>query len=633
MPHPDLDIGALCLLPVCYRLAGAPPWPGLPGMKRPRCRLRCILADATHHSLGTRHEPKRMDLDSFVISAVMLLAAASVAVAVFKRLGLGSVLGLLVAGVVVGPHSPGPYVTAHVDDVRHFTELGVVLLLFLIGLEMRPRRLWALRREVFGLGSLQILLTGVAIAAYVGLHLPSWKTALLIGLTLALSSTAFVVQLLQERGEIASRHGTTAFAVLLMQDLAIVPLLALVPILSDTGTLSAEIPLWEQIAIVLGMFGLVWGFGRYVVPFALERLAIQNNREAFLMVVMLAVFLAAWAMHQAGLSMGLGAFMMGMLLSGSQYNLQIQAHIEPYKGLLMSLFFVAVGMSIDLGALAQEPWLFAQHVGVIVAIKLAVLFPLGLAFGLSGAVATRVTFLLGQSGEFGFVLFGSAKALGVIDDATFILGVGVISVTMLATPVLVRIGDALASRLEVEPPGRDALRYATEQPVAPRRVIIGGYGRVGHTVATLLHGSAIPFIAFDTNPARIAVGKADGHAVYYGDIGDPEILAAARIDQAAMVVLTIDHAPAALRAVSHLRNSFPRVPIIARARDLEACGHLIQAGVTLAYPEAVESSLRLAAEAMQMFGVPVDNVNLLLQSVRSKNYALVRAPEMDGSER
>lgn len=573
-----------------------------------------------------------MELDSFVISAVILLAAASVAVAVFKRLGLGSVLGLLVAGVIVGPHSPGPYVTAHVDDVRNFTELGVVLLLFLIGLEMRPRRLWALRREVFGLGSLQILLSGLAIAAYAALFQTSWKTGLLIGLTLALSSTAFVVQLLQERGEIASRHGTAAFAVLLMQDLAIVPLLALVPILSDTGALSAEVPLWEQIGIVLGMFGVVWLFGRHVVPYALDRLAVQNNREAFLLVVMLAVFLAAWAVQQAGLSMALGAFVMGMLLSGSQYNLQIQAHVEPYKGLLMSLFFLAVGMSIDLGAMGREPWLYTQHVVVIVAIKLAVLLPLALAFGLSRAAAVRLTFLLGQSGEFGFVLFGSAKALGVIDDATFVVAVGVISVTMLATPALVRIGDAFATRLETQPQGPEGLRYDGEEHPPARRVVIGGYGRVGHTVATLLHGSSIPFIAFDTNPARVAVGKADGHAVYYGDIGDPELLLAARVDQAALVVLTIDHAPGALRAASHLRNSFPRVPIIARARDLETCSHLIQAGVTLAYPEAVEGSLRLAAEAMQLFGVPVDDVNLLLQGVRKENYALVRTPEMRGDE-
>ncbi len=205
-----------------------------------------------------------MELDSFVLSAVLLLIAASVAVALFKHLGLGSMLGLLVAGIIVGPHSPGPYITTHVEDVRHFTELGVVLLLFLIGLEMKPGRLWALRRNVFGLGSLQILLSGVAIAAYMALYQASWKTALLIGLTLALSSTAFVMQLLQERGEIASRHGSTAFAVLLMQDLAIVPLLALVPILSDTGALSSEVPLWEQIAIIAGMLGLVWGFGRHV---------------------------------------------------------------------------------------------------------------------------------------------------------------------------------------------------------------------------------------------------------------------------------------------------------------------------------------------------------------------------------
>ena len=573
-----------------------------------------------------------MDPDSFVISAVMLLAAAAVAVAVFKRLGLGSVLGLLVAGVIVGPHSPGPTITAnmHVDDVRHFTELGVVLLLFLVGLEIRPRRLWALWREVFGLGSLQILLTGIAIAAYSSLYQDSWQTALLIGLTLALSSTAFVVQLLQERGDIASRHGTVAFAILLMQDLAIVPLLVLVPILSEQGMLSTGVPLWEKIGIVFGMFGLVWAFARYVVPYALDRLAAQNNREAFLLVVMLAVFLAAWAMHEAGLPMALGAFVMGMLLSGSQYNLQIQAHIEPYKGLLMSLFFVAVGMSIDLGAVAQRPWLFAQHVTIILLIKLAVLFPLCLAFGLARATAIRVSFLLGQGGEFGFVLFGSARALGVIDDGTFVLGVAVISMTMLATPVLVRLGDALAARLEAAEQSAPAgLRYTPEEHPPARRVIIGGYGRMGHTVATLLHSSGIPFIAFDTSPARVAIGKADGHAVYYGNIGDPELLTAARVNEAALVILTIDHTPAALRAAYHLRNSFPHVPIIARARDLAACGHLMQAGVTLAYPEAVESSLRLAAEAMQMLGVPVDNVDLLLQGVRSKNYALVRAPRLD----
>ena len=274
-----------------------------------------------------------MHLDSFIVSALVLLAVTSVAVALFRHLGLGSMLGLLVAGMVVGPHSPGPYVTAHVEDVRNFTELGVVLLLFVIGLEMKPSRLWALRRDLFGLGSLQILLTGLAITFYASLGVESWKTALLIGLTLSLSSTAFVMQLLHDRGEFTSRHGTGAFAVLLMQDLSVVPLLALVPLLSDISPFASSVPLWEQLLILGGMFALLWVFGLRVVPFALDWLARHDNREAFLLVVLLAVFLAAWAMHQAGISMALGAFIMGMLLSGSRYNVQIRARCPSHRRL------------------------------------------------------------------------------------------------------------------------------------------------------------------------------------------------------------------------------------------------------------------------------------------------------------
>lgn len=573
-----------------------------------------------------------MHLDSFIVSALLLLVVTSVAVALFRHLGLGSVLGLLVAGVVVGPHSPGPYVTAHVEDVRHFTELGVVLLLFVIGLEMKPSRLWSLRRDLFGLGSLQILLTGIGITLYVSLGVESWKTALFIGLTLSLSSTAFVMQLLQERGEFASHHGTGSFAVLLMQDLSMVPLLALVPLLSDTAAIASGIPLWEQLLILGGMFAVLGVFGLRVVPFALEWLARHDNREAFLLVVLLAVFVAAWAMHKAGVSMALGAFVMGMLLSGSRYNLQILAHIEPYKGLLMSLFFVAVGMSIDLGELAERPFEFVGHTAVLIAIKLVVLLPLALAFGYSRGDAVRITFYLAQAGEFGFVLFGSALVLEVIDEATFIMAVGVISLSMLLTPLLVRIGNALANRFE----GRD-----TESPVAPddildepqKRVLIGGYGRMGHTIATLLQASGIPFAAFDTNPERVAQGRAHGQPVLYGDISDPELLAAAHAGRASLVVLTIDHGSIALRALSHLRNAYPQVPVIARARDLEASAHLLQAGATQAFPEAIEASLRLGAEALRMVGAPADSVDLLMQGVRERGYELVREGYRDNAEK
>jgi len=571
-----------------------------------------------------------MHVDSFIISAVLLLAVASVAVAIFKHLGLGSVLGLLVAGIVVGPHSPGPYLTEHVADVRHFTELGVVLLLFLIGLEMRPARLWQLRREVFGLGSLQILVSGAAIAAYTRLYEDAWGTSLLIGLTLALSSTAFVMQLLQERGEIASQHGVSAFAVLLMQDLAVVPLLALVPLLSETGALSAAIPLWKQILILGVMLALVWGFGRQLLPFVLDRLMHEGNREGFVLVTFLAVFFAAWAMHQAGVSMALGAFLMGMMLSTSHYNYQIQAQIEPYKGLLMSLFFVAVGMSIDFRALATEPLVFAQHILVIVAIKLAVLFLLGLGFGLSRAVAVRVSFFLAQSGEFGFVLFGSASALGVIDDQTFVTGLGVISVSMLLTPLLIRTGDALANRLEDRHSTREVFELDEDEATARGRVIIAGYGRVGHTIATMLRASGVRFIAFDTDPVRVARGKEDGLPVYFGDIGDPELLAAARVQEASVVVLTIDDPERALRAVSHIRSGYPQVAVVARARDLEAAGELTSAGATHAYPEAIESSLRLGGLALQTAGVSGEDVDALLRGVRNEGYAPVLTPEEGG---
>ncbi len=568
-----------------------------------------------------------MHLDTFLFSALLLLLVTSITVALFKHLGLGSVLGLLVAGIVVGPHSPGPYVTEHVEDVRHFTELGVVLLLFLIGLEMQPRRLWGMRREVFGLGSLQILLTGIVIALYLRQFESSWSLALLIGLTFALSSTAFVMQVLHERDETSSQHGTAAFSILLMQDLAIVPLLAAVPILSDTGRLSAEVPLWKQFSIVVGMILVLLGFGRFVLPPVLNHLARQANREGFLLVVMLAVFLAAWAMFQAGLSMALGAFVMGMLLSGSDYRLQIQASIEPYKGLLMSLFFVAVGMSIDFSSLRDQLPIFTQHILVIVMIKVVVLFLLALGFGYSRLVAMRISFFLAQGGEFGFVLFGSAKALQLIDDQTFVTAVGVISVSMLITPVLVNISDRLARRFKRHSQDNDHLRYPADQGDLRKKVVIGGYGRVGHTVAVMLHSSGIPLVIFDTSPDRVAQGKRDGLPVYYGDISDADLQEAADLETATLVVLTINSGPTALKTIARLRNRFPNLPIISRARDLEACGHQVSAGATRAFPEALESSLRLGAVALEMIDMPKENVDLLLQGVRQDNYTLVVSEE------
>ena len=567
-----------------------------------------------------------MDPKSFVYSAVLLLVVASIAVAVFRHFGLGSILGLLVTGVIVGPHTPGPFVTTEVEDVRHFTELGVVLLLFLIGLEMKPRRLWDLRRTLFGLGSLQIVVSALVIAAYFKQFMPSWQVALLLGASFALSSTAFVIQMLRDQGELASRHGQTAFAILLMQDLAVVPLLALVPVLADSGPLPSEMALWKQITVAVTMVVLVILAGRYLVPRLLDRLARQNNREAFFLAAMAAVFAAAMAMDTAGMSMALGAFLMGMMLSTSRYSLQIEATLEPHKGLLMSLFFVAVGMSVDLAALARHPFTFALHVLAIVSLKVVVLYGLCRVFGSGRGTAVRVSFMLAQGGEFGFVVFGAAKALGVIDDLVFVMAVAVISLTMLLTPVLVQVGNRLARQSDDRAPAVDPRSdYAVAAGESPPRVLIAGYGRVGHTVGTIMSSLGIPFVAFDADAELVAKWRAEGHPVFYGDVGNPELLANASLQQVELFVLTIDDQHTALRAATLIRAHAPATKIVARARDLSTCDALLQAGVTLAYPETLEASLRLAAESLEALGISSDETGMLLRGVRSTDYALVRA--------
>ncbi|MBK8509362.1 MAG: monovalent cation:proton antiporter-2 (CPA2) family protein [Candidatus Competibacter sp.] len=566
-----------------------------------------------------------MELESFVEAAAVLLVFTAFAVAIFRRFGLGSVLGLLVAGILIGPHTPGYVVTRDVEEVRNFTELGVVLLLFVIGLEMHPRRLWSLRRSMFGLGTLQILLSGGVLALFMHLSEPDWGINLLAGLTLALSSTAFVMQILQERGEIASPHGQTTFAILLMQDLAVVPLLAATPLLGHAGIMTTDQSLFQQILIVIAAIGLVVASGHYVIPRILDLLARQNNREAFFLVALAAVLTAAWIMEKAGLSMALGAFLMGIALSGSRYNLQIQAAVDPHKGLLMSLFFVAVGMSVDVGALAAAPWLFLSQVLVIVAIKIAVLLGLCLAFGETRQTATRVAFILSQGGEFGFVLFGAARAMGVLDNDTFVLSVGIISFSMLITPLLVKLGDALAVRVPVAAtPGDGVFRFSVEGTETNARVLVGGYGRVGHVVGTILTGSGVPYIAFDTKPDRVEEFRRLGHPVYYGDVTHLDLLVAARIENIDLVVMTLDDREAALRATRLIRDLAPHTTIVARARDLGASSALMEAGATRAFPELVEASLRLAAEALETLGVAGENTEMLVRGVRQTDYALVR---------
>jgi len=566
-----------------------------------------------------------VDPEAFVHSSVLLLVASATAVALFKQFGLGSILGLLVAGILIGPYTPGPSVTGDVEDLRSFTELGVVLLLFVIGLELHPTRLWEMRRTLFGLGSAQILVSGLALALYFRLFVDTWAIALLIGFSLALSSTALVMQMLYEKGEIATGRGQTAFAVLLMQDIAVVPMLALLPLAAANQASLPSLPLWEQLGLIAVMLTGVILAGHYLVPLLLDLLARQGNREAFFLVTLAAVFVAAWAMESAGMSMALGGFLMGMMLSGSRYSVQVHASIEPHKGLLMSVFFVTVGMSLDLSVLANQPLLFGLHLLALISIKVALIYLLALRFCSSRSGALQVAFLLGQAGEFGFILFGAAKLLGIIDAGTFTMAVALISGSMLATPLLVRLGNYLASLIpDEDTPVDERFHYRAEHEQAPQAVI-AGYGRVGHTIGTVLSNHGIRFVAFDQDPNLVARWRAEGQPVFYGDIRNPALLAAAKVEQAKVVVLTIDDPRASIEATTLVRHYAPEIIIVARARDLTACDALFRAGASRAFPEAVEASLRLAAETLDGLGITDEAAEEIVQSARGKDYALVRS--------
>lgn len=565
-----------------------------------------------------------MDPEAFVQSSALLLVAAAAAVTLFKHFGLGSILGLLVAGVLIGPYTPGPSVTGQVEDLRHFTELGVVLLLFVIGLELHPSRLWEMRRTLFGLGSLQVLLSGLALALYFRLFVESWPIAFLVGLSLALSSTALVMQMLYENGEIATPRGQTAFAVLLMQDIAVVPMLALLPLAASSGASLSGPPLLQQLGLIVFMLAGVILAGRYLVPLILDLLARQGNREAFFLVSLAAVFVAAWAMNHAGMSMALGGFLMGMMLSGSRYSMQLHASIEPHKGLLMSVFFVTVGMSLDLGILAERPFTFGMHLITLIVIKVALIYLLARRFCSSRSGALQVAFLLGQAGEFGFILFGAAKMLGIIDAATFTMAVALISGSMLATPLMVRLGGFLIARFpDADGTVDERFRYDPELADAPEAVI-AGYGRVGHTIGAVLASHGIRYIAFDQNPNLVSRWRAEGQPVFYGDIRNPALLMAAKVEQAKVVVLTIDDPSASIEATTLIRHHAPQITIVARARDLTACDALFRAGASRAFPEAVEASLRLAAETLDGLGIADETAEQMVQEARGEDYAMVR---------
>ena len=549
---------------------------------------------------------------NYLLDIVILLTAALVAVPLSRAAGFGAVPGFLIAGVLVGPS--GLTLIDNVTEIGQLAELGVILLLFVIGIELRPARLWRMRRMVFGLGTLQVLITGalLTVGAHVFLDVP-YRSAILIGPALALSSTAFVLQLLSEQRMLHSNYGRASLSVLLLQDLAVVPLLALVPLLAAREfTIGTDIAfaLLEATAILL----LVVVGGRYLLQPVLHRVTHARTQEIFTALVVVLVLGSALLTEHVGLSMAMGAFIAGVLIADSPYRHGIVGEIQPFRGLLVGLFFMSMGMSLDLGAFLAQPFLLLGLLVALIAVKFAVLWPLARFYGLRTSSAAAVGLLLSQSGEFGLILFAYTHQVNLIDTALFQQLLVIVVLSMLVTPLVAR----LAQRLAATP---RSLEEATRETSGKARIVVAGFGRVGRRIGEILTMAGKSYVAVDYNSSLVLRERAEGHRIYYGDVRRPEVLRSLGVADADLVIITLDDFEATEDVVAALRQLRPNVTILVRGHNSEQCRTLRKLGASLVVSENLEASLELAREALIQDNGDADEIETLILRFRDEHYS------------
>jgi monovalent cation:proton antiporter-2 (CPA2) family protein len=541
---------------------------------------------------------------TFLVNALIFFCAALVTVPICKRLGLSSVLGYLAAGLIIGPYGIGLF--AQPDEVLHFAEIGVVLLLFIIGLEVQPKRLWVMRRYVFGFGSAQVGLTTVVLAPVVALGLGlAWPAAVLIGFSLALSSTAFVLQLLGERKQLNRPHGRASFGVLLLQDVAVIPALALLSVLAPEAAEGNGIRLWSIPAVVAGVVA-----ARYTLRPALRFVAGTGIHELFLAAGLALVAGSALAMQAAGLSMGLGAFLAGMLVADSEFRHQVETDVMPFKGLLLGLFFIAVGMSADLGLLLEAPLAIVGLSLGLVAVKALLLFPLALWFGLDRPESLKTAAILSQGGEFAFVLLTAAAGAGILLPEQAAVAVLTVTLSMAATPVLVIAAERMLAT-------RQPSRPYDEIKEPPQPVIIAGFGRFAQIVARVLNMKSIPFIALEANPSEVDFVRKFGNEIYFGDATRLDLLQSAHLRDASAVVVAVDDYDAALKITELVREHAPKAKIFARARNRQHEIHLRELGAHFVIRETLLSSAKLTESLLEHLGATSEQARHALETFRA----------------
>jgi glutathione-regulated potassium-efflux system protein KefB len=525
----------------------------------------------------------------------LLLAALALAGPLARWLGIAAVLGYLMAGVLLGPFGLGTIFSSHdAAEILHVAEFGVVLLLFLIGLELRPTRLWAMRQAIFGLGAAQVALTALALAA-LGMALGlKPQPALFAGAALALSSTAFALQVMEESGELQTRHGRLGFAVLLFQDLAAIPLIAMAPLFATSGA-GAGIDVFAAAKGLL-IVAAVIVVGHYLLDYVLRLVALSKVKEAMTAAALLTVVGVTIVMELAGLPASLGAFLAGALLAESSYRHELEADIQPFEGLLLGMFFTAVGMSLNLRLLLSQPLVILGLTLLLMLVKAAVLFGLGRWQGLSSGPARRLAFALSQGGEFAFVLLSVGQAAGVLGKNPAELLAVVITLSMALTPVLL-----LTEKWVFKKPSAPLSAF-DKLPENDGHVVIAGFGRFGQITARILRAKGIPFTALDISAEQIETVKKFGSKAFFGDASRPEILDAAQTAKARAFVLAIDDIEASLRTVALMKSHYPHVPIYARARNRNHAHRLLDAGVKVLQRETFLSALDLTRHVLTGLG-------------------------------
>jgi monovalent cation:proton antiporter-2 (CPA2) family protein len=566
-----------------------------------------------------------------MMDVITLLATSVLAVPIVSKLPGGSpVLGFLVGGAIVGPSALG--LIANVETVKHIAEIGVVFLLFNIGLELSLERLQAMAKYVFGLGTAQMVATTVAAAAVTmlatGLSAPA---SLVVGVGLAFSSTAVALQVLGDRGEAASRHGRAAFSVLLLQDLAVVLVFMLVPLLAPSGADGAIkgsvlLAALGQAIVKTGVaIVVIMAAGRVVLRPVYRRIADLGNTEIFAATTLLVALGTSTLTAALGLSAALGAFLAGLLLAETEYHLQVESDIAPYRGLLLGLFFMTVGMTIDPALLVAQFVPIAGCIALLVAGKVAIMCLVGPAFGLSFLNAARSGMYLGPGGEFAFVTFGLAQVSGLLSASLCNTLTLVVALSMAVTPTLAGLGAQLRDHLEAGSSDMAALQPAEGEVDDMRgHVIIAGFGRSGQLIATLLSEQLIPFVALDMRSDRVTAGRDDELPVFFGDAGSPAVLHSVGAARAACAVVCMDTAGANYRTVYSMGKHYPNVPVYVRAVDVADGLKLEKAGATACVPETLEPSLQLAAAVLSQLDLPPEDVVTAIDSFRRRNISELR---------